>query len=122
MSFDIGELLTRDAIAARLGVPSDPHAVIISGGVVLAIVVNKNGRHPSGKHYKNELPPNSSTFVMHGEYDERGQRLENPNIAIPLFFSDNNDGRYRYVGPVRYLKTTDWAGEPFYEFTCEPHG
>lgn len=114
MAFVLGESYTRSEISAEFGLPEDPHAVIGSGGVVKAIVVAKNGQHPSGKKYKNELL--AETFLMHGEYDDRGKALEKSAVTVPLFFSHGSDGNYRYEGGVRWKKTDDWDGEPFRHF------
>lgn len=114
MSFVVGSVYSRLEIASGFGIPEDPHAVLIAGGEVLAVVINKSGAHPSGKKYKNELKP--PTLVMHGENDWRGARLENSSVEVPLFFSHGSDGRYRYEGKMKWTKTTQWDGEPFREF------
>jgi hypothetical protein len=111
MTFQLGANYTRSFISSAFGLPEDPHAVIRSGGKVKAIVVAKNGRHPSGKQYRNELK--ADTFLMHGEYDDRGAALENTSAKVPLFFSHDSDGNYRYEGEVQWTNTDDWDGEPF---------
>jgi hypothetical protein len=95
MSFQAGKPYTRLQISGEFCLPEDQHAVIMSGGVVKAIVVAKNGRHPSGKQYKNVLT--AEPFQMHGEYD----------------------GNYSYEGEVRWTRTDDWEGEPFRNFDRE---
>lgn len=114
MTFILGTSYTRSQISSEFGLPEDPHAVIRVVGKVKAIVVAKNGHHPRGKKYKNEL--NAETFLMHGEYDDRGAALENPSLKIPLFFSHASDGNYRYEGEVQWTKTDDWVGEPYRRF------
>jgi hypothetical protein len=111
MTFQLGANYTRLFISSAFGLPEDPHAVIMSGGKVKAIVVAKNGRHPSGKQYRNELK--ADTFLMHGEHDYRGAALENTSVKVPLFFSHGSDGNYRYEGEVQWTNTDDWDGEPF---------
>lgn len=113
MGFVRDSSYTRGEIAAELGIAEDAHAVLLAKGEVLAIVVAANGHHPSGKRYKNSL--SATTFIMHGEKDERGKRLEQSARAVPLFYAHASDGLYRYEGEVRWVKTTDY-GDPFREF------
>jgi hypothetical protein len=115
MGFELGKEYTRVEIAEVLGVGVDDHAVIVGASKQpLAIVVRKDGKHPSGKKYKNEI--NDRTFLMHGEYEWRGERLEQSAASVPLLFSHKSDGHYRYEGVVQWSKTDDWAGEPFRYF------
>ncbi len=117
MDFEKGVGYTREQIAAVVGIGSDeaPHAVLLKLGKVEAVVVAANGRHPSGKKYQNTLT--ASTFVMHGEKDQRGVILEQATKPIRLFYANASDGRHRYEGKIRWVKTADYAGgDPFREF------
>ena len=53
---------------------------------------------------------------MQGENDDRGHRLENPNVPVRLFFSEKNDGQFRYEGMFRYTGKLPVPGEPIREF------
>jgi len=101
---------SRLAIASELGVSDEQFAVLVKAGKVAAIVVRKDGHHPSGDVFRNTLT--ASELRMFGRNDERGQLLENKDVAVPLYFSHNNDGEFTDEGLVRYVEKVDYPGKP----------
>lgn len=117
MALVVGNEYSRDQIVGEVGVSGDQRdrAVLLDGGAVAAIVIKKNGVNPfNGKTYANAL--SAETLVMQGENDDRGHRLENPNVSVRLFFSAKNDGLFRYEGKVRYTGKMPVPGEPIRQF------
>lgn len=98
------EEYSRAQIVSELGVSGDQRdrAVLLAGDAVADIVIKKNGVNPfNGKTYANDLT--GGKLVMQGENDDRGgHRLENPNVPVRLFFSEKNNGQFRYEGMFRY--------------------
>jgi len=115
------EEYSRDQIVSELGVSGDQRdrAVLLAGDAVAAIVIKKNGVNPfNGKTYANDLT--GGKLVMQGENDDRGHRLENPNVPVRLFFSEKNNGQFRYEGMFRYTGKLPVPGEPIREFERIP--
>ena len=102
--------MSRLEIASTLGVRDENRAVFVKAGKIVAIVVRQDGHHPSGEVFPNTLT--ASEFRMFGRNDERGQLLENKNVAVPLYFSHNNDGDFTDEGFVRYVEKVDYPGKP----------
>lgn len=121
MAMQIGEEYQRKQIVEALGVSADQQerAVLLVSGKVAAIVIKQNGLNPfNGKHYVNARQ--GGTLVMQGENDDRGEMLENLKTPVRLFFSKNNNGRYRYEGMFEYVENMDVPGDPIRKFQAVP--
>lgn len=117
MALVVGNEYSRDQIVGEVGVSGDQRdrAVLLDGGAVAAIVIKKNGVNPfNGKTYANALT--TEKLVMQGENDDRGHRLEKPEVPVRLFFSEKNDALFRYEGMVKYTGKMPVPGEPIREF------
>lgn len=117
MTLEIGQEYQRKKIVEELGVTDaqTERAVLLVGGAVAAIVIKQNGLNPfTGKRYVNVFK--NGTLVMQGENDDRGKRLESLEVPVRLFFSQKNNGMYRYEGMFKYVGKMDVPGAPFRTF------